>query len=146
MKEIYTEIQINASPTTVWNILTDFDDFSRWNPFIKEISGNIQVGSQIYVYIKPPNSNAMKFKPKLLKYEPEKEIRWIGKFYLPKLVDGEHSLSIKKLNNENILFVQKETFSGLLVPFISGLLKDTKTGFELMNNELKKEAEQKEMN
>ena len=146
MKEIYTEIQINASPTTVWNILTDFDDFSRWNPFIKEISGNIKVGSQIYVYIKPPNSNAMKFKPKLLKYEPEKEIRWIGKFYLPKLVDGEHSLSIKKLNNENILFVQKETFSGLLVPFISGLLKDTKTGFELMNNELKKEAEQKEMN
>ena len=146
MKEIYTEIQINASPNTVWNILTDFDDFSRWNPFIKEISGNIQVGSQIYVYIKPPNSNAMKFKPKLLKYEPEKEIRWIGKFYLPKLVDGEHSLSIKKLNNENILFVQKETFSGLLVPFISGLLKDTKTGFELMNNELKKEAEQKAMN
>ncbi len=145
MKEIYTEIQINASPTTVWNILTDFDDFSRWNPFIKEISGNIQVGSQIYVYIKPPNSNAMKFKPKLLKYEPEKEIRWIGKFYLPKLVDGEHSLSIKKLDNENVLFVQKETFSGLLVPFISGLLNDTKTGFELMNNELKKEAEQKEM-
>ena len=105
-----------------------------------------KVGSQIYVCIKPPNSNAMKFKPKLLKYEPEKEIRWIGKFYLPKLVDGEHSLSIKKLDNENVLFVQKETFSGLLVPFISGLLKDTKTGFELMNNELKKEAEQKEMN
>ena len=102
-----------------------------------------KVGSQIYVHIKPPNSNAMKFKPKLLKYEPEKEIRWIGKFYLPKLVDGEHSLSIKKLDNENVLFVQKETFSGLLVPFISGLLKDTKTGFELMNKELKKEAEQK---
>ena len=63
------------------------------------------------------------------------------KFYLPKLVDGEH-LSIKKLDNENVLFIQKETFSGLLVPFISGLLKDTKTGFELMNKELKKEAKQ----
>lgn len=75
MKEIYTEIQINASPSTVWNILTDFDDFRRWNPFIKEILGNLKVGSQIYVQIKPPNSNAMKFKPKLLKYEPEKEIR-----------------------------------------------------------------------
>ena len=142
MKELYTEIQINASPSKVWNILTDFDDFNRWNPFIKEISGNTQVGSQIYVHIKPPNSNAMKFKPKLLKYEPEKEIRWIGKFYLPKLVDGEHSLSIKKLDNKNVLFIQKETFSGLLVPFISGLLKDTRTGFELMNKELKKVAEQ----
>ena len=145
MKELYTEIQINASPSSVWNILTDFDDFRRWNPFIKEISGDLKVGSQIHVYIKPPNSNAMKFKPKLLKYKPEKEIRWIGKFYLPKLVDGEHSLSIKKLDDGNVLFIQKETFSGLLVPFISGLLKDTKMGFELMNKELKKEAEQKDM-
>jgi hypothetical protein len=145
MKELYSEIQIKASASTVWNILTDFDDFMRWNPFIKEISGNLKVGSQISVCIKPPNSNAMKFKPKLLKYDPEKEIRWIGKFYLPKLVDGEHSLSIKKLDDENVLFVQKEKFSGLLVPFISGLLKDTKKGFELMNNELKKEAEQKDM-
>ena len=59
MKELYTEIQINASPNTVWKILTDFDDFSRWNPFIKEISGNINVGSQIYVHIIPPNSNGI---------------------------------------------------------------------------------------
>ena len=85
----------------------------------------------------------MKFKPKLLKYEPEKEIRWIGKFYLPKLVDGEHSLSIKKLDNENVLFVQKKTFRGLLVPFISGLLKDTKTGFELMSKEIKRGSQTK---
>jgi hypothetical protein len=32
-----------------------------------------------------------------------------------------------------------------LVPFISGLLNDTKTGFELMNKELKREAELKEI-
>jgi hypothetical protein len=45
--------------------------------------------------IKPPNSNGMKFKPKILKYEPEKEIRWLGKLWIPKIFDGEHSLKLK---------------------------------------------------
>lgn len=36
MKEIYTEIEIDAPASIVWSIITDFEDFTRWNPFIKE--------------------------------------------------------------------------------------------------------------
>ncbi len=53
MKEIYTEIEINASASVVWNIITNFDDFSRWNPFIRKISGKLQEGAQIEAFIKP---------------------------------------------------------------------------------------------
>lgn len=53
MKEIYSEIEINAPSRIVWNILTDFEDFSHWNPFIQNISGDISEGSTIHVYIKP---------------------------------------------------------------------------------------------
>ncbi len=141
MKEIYTEIEINASAGTVWNILTDFDDFPKWNPFIQKISGNLQEGAQIEAFIKPPNSNGMKFKPKILTYSPEKELRWLGSLWIPKLFDGEHSLIIKKISENKVLFIQKERFSGLFVPFFSGLLKDTESGFEMMNQALKKESE-----
>jgi uncharacterized protein YndB with AHSA1/START domain len=55
MKEIYTEIEINASAGIVWDILTDFDNFPNWNPFIKKISGILQEGERIEVFIKPPN-------------------------------------------------------------------------------------------
>ena len=79
MKEIYTEIHINSSPRIVWNILTDFDNYGKWNPFIKEISGVQQVGSELQIFIKPPNSNGMNFKPKILNYDPEKELKWPGK-------------------------------------------------------------------
>ena len=72
MKEVYTEIEINASASVVWSILTDFDDFSRWNPFIRKISGNLQEGAQIEVFIAPPNSNGMKFRPKVLTCVPER--------------------------------------------------------------------------
>lgn len=161
MKELYTEIEINASASTVWDILTDFDNFSKWNPFIKAISGNLQEGSQIEVVItppknrrffgrakikdfcKPPNSNGMKFRPKILTYKPEEELRWLGNLWVPKLFDGEHSLIIEKISENKVLFIQKERFSGLLVPFFSGLLKNTGSGFEMMNRALKKEAEKK---
>ena len=39
MKEIYTEIEINASANIIWRIITDFEGYPHWNPFIKEISG-----------------------------------------------------------------------------------------------------------
>ena len=86
MKEICTKIQINASPEIVWDIITDFENYRKWNPFIREISGVIKEGSTIQVYIKPPNSSGMKFKPKILKIDPEKEIRWLGKLWIFKNV------------------------------------------------------------
>lgn len=144
MKEIYTEIHINASSHIVWKILTDFNDFSRWNPFIKEIAGNQQEGSRIEAFIKPPNSRGLKIKPVILAYRPEKELRWLGKLWISKLVDGEHSLIIDQIDENNVLFIQKEKFTGLFVPLLSNMLKDTKSGFEIMNQALKDEAEKQE--
>jgi hypothetical protein len=143
MKELHTEIEINASADIVWDIITDFEGYTHWNPFIKEVSGIQEEGSTIEVFIKPPHSNGMKFKPKIIKFQEEKELRWLGKLWIPKLFDGEHSLVIKQISENKVLFIQKEKFYGLLVPIFSNLLKDTKSGFELMNNSLKHEAEEK---
>ncbi len=141
MKEIYTEIEINASALVVWNIVTDFDNFPKWNPFIREISGTPQKGSMIQVVMKPPNSSAMTFKPTILEYKPEEKLRWLGKLWIPKLFDGEHNFIIKKIDENKVIFIQKENFSGVLVPILSGLLKNTEKGFEMMNRALKEEAE-----
>jgi uncharacterized membrane protein len=86
MKEIYTEIEINSSADVVWRIITDFDNFPQWNPFIKEISGIPQEGSRIQAVIKPPNSSGRTFKPIILEYKPEEKLRWLGKLWIPKLL------------------------------------------------------------
>jgi len=141
MKEIYSEIEINASSKVVWDILMDFDNFPNWNPFIEKISGNPKVGSKIEVFIQPPDSRGMTFKPKILDYKPEEKLRWIGTLRIPKIFDGEHSWIIKEINENKVLFVQKEKFSGILVPLLGGMLKNTKKGFKMMNNALKMESE-----
>lgn len=34
-REIYTEVEIDASPETVWNELVTFEEYPNWNPFIR---------------------------------------------------------------------------------------------------------------
>ena len=35
VKELHSEIEINAPVERVWEVLTDFASYPRWNPFIR---------------------------------------------------------------------------------------------------------------
>jgi len=39
MRQIETFTDIDAPPQAVWDILTNFAAYGRWNPFIPNISG-----------------------------------------------------------------------------------------------------------
>ncbi len=62
MKQIETDIIINADLNKVWLILTDFESYPHWNPFIRVISGKKKVGEKLRVFIQPPESKGMLFK------------------------------------------------------------------------------------
>ena len=77
-----------------------------------------------------------------MKKEPDRELRWLGHFLIPGLFDGEHICTIEPLEAGRVRFVQRENFTGLLVPlFMRRMEKDTKRGFEEMNRALKARAE-----
>ncbi|MBS1636694.1 MAG: SRPBCC domain-containing protein [Bacteroidetes bacterium] len=142
-KLLYTEITIQASPETVWNILTDFNNYPQWNPFIKSLKGAPQPGQNIEVFLQPPGAKGMLFKPKVLRYDPNKEFRWIGRFIMPRLFDGEHGFRLIDNGNGTITFQQFERFRGILLPFLKKMLdKNTHEGFTGMNQALKIRAEQ----
>jgi hypothetical protein len=84
----------------------------------------------------------MTFKPVVQKVEPNRELRWLGRLFLPCLFDGEHALIIESSKENYVKFTQSEKFTGLLVPFSRSLLSGTARGFEEMNHALKQRAEQ----
>lgn len=140
--EIKTQIMINATPEKVWRVLTDFKNYPNWNPFIKSISGEPQVGRQITVSIVSPEGKNMTFKPTVLAFEHNKEFRWIGTLLFKGLFDGEHKFELIDNGNGTTIFNHSETFKGLLVRlFKKQLENNTKKGFELMNENLKKQVE-----
>lgn len=142
MKEIKTEILISATPEKIWAILTKFDHYPYWNPFITSITGDLKVGSRIIAKIQAPEKKTMTFKPIIQTLEINKEISWFGHFILPGLFDGEHKFELIDNNNMTTTFKQSEKFKGMLIPLFKKLLEiNTKKGFEEMNQKLKILAE-----
>jgi hypothetical protein len=142
MKELHSEIEIDAPAERVWRLITDFASYPRWNPFIRTISGEPTTGKRLEVRIEPPGGRGMTFKPKVLKAEPNRELRWLGHLLVPGLFDGEHSFTIQPLEEDRVRFVQREAFKGLLVPlFARSLQTNTQRGFEEMNRALKERTE-----
>ncbi len=141
-KEIKTEILINASPSRVWSVLTNFQNYPQWNPFIKSITGEVGVGNKIIARIEPPEASGMTFKPKVLTFDANREFKWLGHLLVPGLFDGEHKFELIDNQNGTTTFIQSEKFKGILVPLFGKMLDiNTVNGFKNMNLKLKELAE-----
>jgi hypothetical protein len=142
LKEIQAEIEINTPAERVWSLLTDFAAYPEWNPFIRRARGEVRIGSRLEVYIQPSGARGMTFRPSVLTAEPNRELRWLGRLWMPGLFDGEHRFIIEPLGPDRVRFIQAEIFNGLLVPLLARSLEtDTRRGFDEMNRALKGRAE-----
>jgi hypothetical protein len=136
------EIEIEASAERVWEILTDFDAFPTWNPFIRSLRGTLEPGGRLEAVLQPGDSRPMTFRPTLLVADEARELRWLGRVLAPGLFDGEHRFAIEPIGEGRVRFVQSERFGGLLLPLMRGSLeRDAMRGFEEMNAALKVRAE-----
>src|SRR5918911_4648575 len=113
--EIRDEIVIEAPPAAVWAVLTEGARYPEWNPFVRRLEGELQMGGRIVVEIAPPGGRAMTFKPTLLAVQPERELRWLGRLFVRGLFDGEHRFELEPVAEGRTRFVQSERFSGVLV-------------------------------
>ena len=141
MRKAESEREIEAPPEVVWRVLTDFAAYPEWNPFIVRIGGDLTVGQILDLTIQPPGRRAMTFRPKVLRCEPNRELRWLGHFLVPGFFDGEHAHLLDGLEAGRTRYRQSEAFRGVLVPLTGGLLAATQQGFDAMNTALKARAE-----
>jgi len=140
--ELHTEIEINAPAETVWDILTDLNDYPNWNPFITESSGDVAVGAKLVNRLQPPGGKAMTFKPVVTVVEPAQTFEWLGRLGVPGLFDGRHRFTLVATPSGDTRVVHTEQFRGVLVRLMrKSLDKQTHAGFEAMNAALKTRAE-----
>jgi hypothetical protein len=142
MKELRTEIEIQAASDKVWQVLTNLDQYPEWNPFIHHAVGTAKVGEKVDIAFRS-GSKEMTLHCIVIKVEPNKELCWKYHVILPVLFQGEHSFIIEQVEGNKIRFIDREIFNGLLV---STQAKDIDTnsrqGFEAMDKALKARAEQ----
>ena len=140
MRTIEHTVDIQAPAATIWQILTDTDHYEEWNPFMPRLSGRLAPGERLTITVRP-GTRTMTFRPTVLAVEDGTLICWRGRLGLPGLFDGEHELRLEPSPDGCTRFVQRETFTGLLVPMLPRVLDDTATGFAAMNVALRDRAE-----
>lgn len=143
MRSIESSIEIDAPPERVWEVFAAFDSFPQWNPFVAHLTGQVGVGERIEVRLTPPGGKAMTFTPRVMAITPEKEFRWLGNLLMPGLFDGEHQFLLEPIDGARTRFIQREDFTGVLVPLVLRMVgTSTRAGFEAMNTALKQRVEE----
>lgn len=138
---LHTDVDIDAAPAKVWAVLTDLRSYQDWNPFIFRASGVLRVGGTLTIeyHFKDGQRTST---PTLLAVEPERQLRWLGKFSVPGIFSAEHSFTLTEPEPGKTRLVQDEKFKGLAVPLVAkDLREDTLVRFEAMNQALKQRAE-----
>ena len=123
MKELRTEIEIQATPDKVWQVLTSLDNYPEWNPFIHHAIGKAMVGEKVDITVKS-GTKEMTLHCTVVKVEPNKELCWKYHVALPMLFSGEHSFIIEQVEGNKVRFIDREIFTGFLV---SSQTKDINT-------------------
>ena len=142
MKTIETNIVIDSTPEKIWDVLTNFEEYELWNPFMTKVVGNAILGSKIEVNIKTISGKNRSYYPIITKFETNKELRWKGKSFLPGVFDGERVFVLEKSDDDKVSFSHKEIFSGLGVKLVGNKLDENlREGFVRMNEALKVRAE-----
>ncbi len=140
--DLRTEIDIDATPEIVWEVLTDLGKYQEWNPFIVESSGDVAPGNRLVNRMQPPGGKAATFRPTVTEVEPARTFEWLGRLGVPGVFDGRHRFELEPTPSGGTRVIHTERFRGLLVRLLQESL-DTRTleGFRAMNTALKTRAE-----
>ena len=142
-REIHTQIDIDASPEAVWEILTSLERYPDWNPLITSSSGTVEVGEKLTNRFEPPGGNASTFIVRVTAADRPHLFEWNGSLLgIALLFKGRHRFELEDTPNGTRL-THSEEFSGVAGHLIlrKPLLAQTEEGFTAMNNALKTRAE-----
>lgn len=102
----------------------------------------METGSRLRCHIQN-GRNTFVFQPRVTDCRSERRFEWLGHLWFQGLFDGRHYFEIEVLNEQQIRFIQGESFSGVLAgALLRKMGTDTRNGFIAMNQALKQRAEQ----
>ena len=131
-RETSVGIDIQADVAIIWQLLTNADDYSRWNSTVTSLEGSIKLGETIK--LKSILDAKRVFKLKVKTFEPEQKLAWGDG-------QGTRVYSLTKNKNGSVTFDMTEKIGGLMFPLFAKMIPPFDTSFEQFAADLKKEAE-----
>jgi hypothetical protein len=138
MKSFSTSASINASPDTIWAILTDAARYPKWNPTVTKVDGRIAPGERVRVHVTINPGRA--FPVTVSQFEPPTHMVWSGGMPLG-LFKGVRTFTLTPRREGGVDFAMREEYTGLMAPLIGRSIPDLQPAFDAFAAALKREAE-----
>ena len=144
MKEIRTEIEINAPVSKVWDIISNLDEWASWNKMVTDASGKITQGATLSITMRGKSEGGEhSYAPTVIECDAPNSFRFRASMG-NRLMMTNYKICELQENEGSTKFIHIEQFSGLMVPFI---WKKMEQGVPMMlamiNKNLKQQAESK---
>src|SRR5690554_1023650 len=105
MRVFSASTTIEASPESIWEILTDAPRYPEWDPGVERIEGRIAPGEKITAFNKLSPGRA--FPVKVTEFEPGRKMTWTGGMPLG-LFKGERTFTLTPQDNGSVEFTVQE--------------------------------------
>ena len=130
-------IHIEAKRSIIWAILTNVEDFARWNSTIVEMSGKIEQGKKIK--LKSTLDLERVFNLKVEELKAEEKMVWAdgqAPFFR-----GLRTYSLSENKDGGCNFTMTEQLGGIMGPIVLRFIPDFDASFEQFSADLKTESE-----
>jgi len=124
---------IQAPPAVVWAILTNANDFSRWNSTIVSLDGEIADGGKIA--LQSTLDTTRTFKLKVKEFVPDQKLVWGDAM-------GKRTYLLRSRGDATQISMT-EKIGGPMFPLFANQIPDFDASFEEFMADLKQEAERK---
>ena len=117
-----TTFSVAASSDKVWQIISDFDSWSEWNPSVPSIKGDLKVGSTCGVRLVMPGRPSVNVKVTLTDVDPGRRFAWHGNIAHDRFFAGDRSLDIEPQTDSTVLVTHTEDVTGAFFPVFKMLM------------------------
>lgn len=133
-------VEIHATIDEAWDALVDFASWTQWNSFIPVVTGELAVGNEMTIRVKPPGLKEMVFKPTVYEMDIGSKLVWGG---VARRIGyrGIHEFVLEYIEEDKTRFIQREKFEGPIVLLMSRMIHKTALGYVNMNEEFKEYIE-----
>ncbi|KFH71398.1 hypothetical protein MVEG_01697 [Podila verticillata NRRL 6337] len=150
MKEIKASITIAASPSEVWQTLTDFDQYPDWNPMLTLVKGKFAVGELLNVRMRLPSRLmcgtpvSCSWSPMVIKSEPGACLEWSAPYSgIKGCLNGTHYFQLTSSHGgTQTEFTQGKKYHGWGTSLysVAGSIEGARRGLVAMNSALSVET------
>jgi hypothetical protein len=114
MLRLVEETTIRARPDAVFRVMTDFDRYAEWNPWIIKARGTAKEGEIVTIRIKLGGGRPMRVRHRILSILPGVELRWCDLGWFTAIAYGERTRRIDPLpGGDGVAYRAELTIRGI---------------------------------